>query len=333
MRIFFSFFLLVITAGYCKGQPLYNFIKIFPIPGEGGWDNLAINPVNKNLYISHGNEVSIFTGQGEPVATIPNTTGVHSIAFASEYNAGYISNGKLNTVSVFDINTNEVKAQVHTGDDPDAIIYDDGSKKILVGNGKSSSLSVISPDSNAVMATILLGGKPKMIVTDEQGRIFVNLEDKNEVVVISKRYEVIAHWPLGKGKGPTGLAINRDTHRLFVGCDKLLVVLNTIDGSIVENMAIGSGCDGVVYDPDVKEIYTANGEGTLSIIQEITADKYILVRNVPTQKGARTLVLDRQQKRIYLPTADFKTGKPDAKGKSPKPQPVAGTMRVLVYAR
>jgi len=337
MKIITSIGFLLLSALFCNAQPpTYHFLKSFPVEGEGRWDYLSINPTTGYLYVSHATQVNIFNGQGDAIGVIPNTTGVHGVAFATDYRKGYISNGKLNSVGVFDMKNNEVTEQIKTGDNPDAIIYDPFSRKIYVSNGKSNSISVIDPGKDVVVATIPVGGKPEMIVSDEMGRIFVNLEDKSEIAVIqADRNEVIAHWPLGKGQEPTGLAIDNKGHRLFAGCDKMLVVVNAMDGKIVDNITIGAGCDGVAYDPNVREIYTSNGaDATLSIIKEVTPDKYMLLKNVPTQKGAKTLALDPAQQRIYMTTADFKPVKPATNGGKPgRPEIVEGTVRVLIYTR
>lgn len=323
----------VMTALHGYGQPLYNFNKIFPVPGEGGWNYLNINPVTNTLYIAHGNQVDIFTGQGEAVGNILNTAGVNGIAFASDFSKGYTSNGKANTVSVFDINTNEIKTQIAVGENPNAIVYDAYSKRILVANDKGNSLSIIDPVADTVLATVALGGQPAMMVTDETGKIFVTIRDKNAVAVLDKRNAVVANWTLGKGKMPRGLAIDNDMRRLFVACNKSLVVVNTMDGNVVTSIAIGADCGGVAFDPMYKEIYTANGDGTLSMILELTQDMYRLIKNIPTQKGAHTLVLDQQQKRIYLPTGDFKPAGKPVNGKPAKQEIREGTVRILVYNR
>ncbi|MBA3828572.1 MAG: YncE family protein [Taibaiella sp.] len=309
----------------------YKVVNTLHIQSAGKWDYVAINPVSSNVYLSHGTQVNVLNSKGDSVGIINNTTGVHGIAFAPAYRKGFTSNGRINTVTVFDIKTNEVSAQVKTGENPDAIMYDPYSKKIVVCNGRSKDLTIIDPSNNAVVATIALGGKPETAVSDEKGKIYVDIEDKNEIVVVDiKTMKAVSRWSVGKGDEPAGLAIDLHTHRLFAGCgNKLLVVVNADNGKIVDNITIGDGCDGVAFDPALKHIYASNGEGTLSLIKEISPDKYLLIENIPTKKGARTLAVDPKTHHIYLPTADFK---PLVAGEK-RPDMVPGTFQVLVVGK
>jgi YVTN family beta-propeller protein len=323
------FFLSSFNALFCLSQEKhdYNVVRSFPVNGIGGWDYIAIN--DSKLYVSHGTQVNIIDeNSGDSVALIPNTKGVHGIAFNKSLNKGYTSNGGLNNVSVFDLNTNKVSAQIQTGENPDAILYEPFSKTIITCNGRSNNLTVIDPVNEKVIATIAVGGKPETAVTDEQGKLFVNIEDKNEIVEIDLRnFKVKQHWPLQGGEEPTGLAIDKDTKRLFAGCDKKLVVLNAENGSVVATLPIGEGCDGVAFSDHQKIIFTSNGEGTMTAIKENTNDKYVVLGNYITKKGARTIALDQKTATLYLPTADFD---PVAKMPNGRAAIVPGSFRVLV---
>jgi YVTN family beta-propeller protein len=313
----------------CFAQPKhdYNVVKTFHITSSGGWDYIAVH--NKKLYVSHGTQVNILDeNSGDSISFIPNTTGVHGIAFNDALNKGYTSNGRLNNVTVFDLNTNQVTGQIATGENPDAILYEPFSKTIITCNGRSNSLSVIDPVNEKVIATISVGGKPETAVTDEKGKLFVNIEDKNEIVEVDlKDFSVKQHWPLGGAEGPTGLAIDKSTKRLFAGCDKKLVVLNADNGNVIATIPIGDGCDGVAFNNQSKTVFTSNGEGTLSAILESTGDKYTSLGNFKTKRGARTITLDEKSNTIFLPTAEFD---PVAKGPNGRPLMVPGTFQVLV---
>lgn len=195
-------------------------LKSFHIKSDGGWDYLALSPVNNNLYISHGTQINILDrSTGDSVGIIRNTNGVHGIAFAPEYKKGFVSNGKLNNVFVFDIKTNKILDSIKTGINPDFIFYDSYSKNVFVGNGKSGNSTVIDPATNKVKATINLDGKPEAIVSDGDGQIYVVLEDKNEIAVIStKTMNVNKRFTVAPGVEPGGLAIDNKTHHLFAGC-------------------------------------------------------------------------------------------------------------------
>jgi YVTN family beta-propeller protein len=315
----------------------FHLIKTFHILSAGGWDYLAIGPGNDRLYLSHGTQVNILDkNTGDSVGIIENTTGVHGIAFDKVNGKGFTSNGRLNNVTVFDLKTNAVITQIATGENPDAILYEPFSKKIITCNGRSKDLTVIDPVTNKVIATIPVGGKPETAVTNENGRLYVNIEDKNEIAEVDiKTFTVIARWPIAPGEEPTGLAFDKKTNRLFAGCgNKFLVVVNAATGAIVDKLSIGDGCDGVAFDEDTKNIFTSNGEGTLSVFHERSADKFEPVATIVTKRGARTITLDRQTHLVYLPTAEFET-QPEQPANVPKARPkmIPGTFQVLVIGQ
>ena len=284
------------------------------------------------MYVSHGTQVNVLNKKtGDSVGVIENTTGVHGIAFDVANKKGFTSNGRINTVTVFDMNNNKILAQIATGQNPDAIMYEPFSKKIITCNGRSKNLTIIDPLQNKVTDSVDVGGKPETAVTDGMGKIFVNIEDKNEIVVVDTyTFKVINHWSIAPGEAPTGLAIDRTTKRLFAGCEKLLVVIDATNGSVVDKIIIGDGCDGVAFDAATKTIYTANGEGTITVIHEENAAKFSVVENAVTKKGARTITLDNQTHLLYLPTADFEAADPNQKG---RPKMKAGSFQVLVVGK
>ncbi|MEP7107035.1 MAG: YncE family protein [Ferruginibacter sp.] len=323
---------LTATIGKAQQQKGHHIISTFHIASPGGWDYLVTGPVNDWLYVSHGTQVNILNKKtGDSVGVIENTTGVHGIAFDVSNGKGYTSNGRINTVTVFDMNNNKVLAQIATGQNPDAILYEPFSKKIITCNGRSKNLSIIDPIQNKVVDSVDVGGKPETAVSDGAGKLFVNNEDKNEIVVVdTKTFKVLNHWSIAPGEGPTGLSIDKETKRLFAGCDKLLMVIDANNGKIVDKLPIGDGCDGTAFDPATKNIFTSNGEGTLTVIHEDGDDKFTVVENVVTKRGARTIALDIATHLIYLPTAEFE---PMAAGEKGRPKMKAGTFQVLVVGK
>ncbi len=309
-----------------------HVINTFHIASPGGWDYPEVGPVHDWLYVSHGTQVNIINKKtGDSVGVIENTTGVHGIAFDVSNGKGFTSNGRLNTVTVFDLSTNKVLAHIATGQNPDAIFYETFSKKIITCNGRSKNLTIIDPANNKALDSVGVGGKPETAVSDGAGKLFVNIEDKNEIVVIdTKTFKVLNHWNIAPGEAPTGLSIDNETKRLFAGCEKLLMVIDATNGKVVDKLPIGDGCDGVAFDPATKNIFTSNGEGTLTVIHEDNADKFTVVENVVTKKGARTLALDKATHLIYLPTAEFE---PMAAGEKERPKMKAGTFQVLVVGK
>ena len=314
-------------------QKDFHILKTFYIESAGGWDYIAIGLGNNRLYVSHSTQVNILDlASGDSIGVIENTTGVHGIAFDKSQNKGFTSNGRLNNVTVFDLNTNAVITQIPTGANPDAIMYEPFTKKIITCNGRSKNLSIIDPVANKLLDSIDVGGKPETAVSNGAGKLYVNIEDKNEIVMVDlKTWSVEAHWSLAPAEEPTGLAFDKITNRLFAGCgNKLLAIVDAENGKVIETVPIGDGCDGAGFDASTKNIFTSNGEGTLSVYHEKAADKFESVANVATKRGARTIVVDQQTHLIYLPTAEFEPMDPGQKG---RPKMIPGTFQVLVIGQ
>jgi YVTN family beta-propeller protein len=327
-NIFFSI-LAIISLSACAQNADYKIVRTYPIQSPGGWDYLSIN--DDRLYVSHGTQVNILNkNTGDSVGFIPNTNGVHGIAFDKQLGRGYISNGRSNNVTVFDLKTNEVLTQIATGENPDAINYEPFTKHIITCNGRSKNLSVIDPKTNTVVATIDVGGKPEAAVSDGNGKFFVNIEDKNEIVAVDlKNNTILQHFLLSPGEGPTGLAYDKITKRLFTGCEKLLVVVNAENGKIVTTLPIGDGCDGVAFDPKNKLVYTSNGSGSLTVIKENSADQFSVVGDFPTKPGARTIALDESNSTIFMPTSEFEA----TAGANGRRRSIPGTFQVIVVKK
>jgi len=322
--------ILCLSALTGKTQPpgQFHLSKTYKIGSPGGWDYIAVSPDHK-LYVSHGTQVNILDQKtGDSVGVIPNTPGVHGIAFVGSLGKGYTSNGRANNVTVFDLKTAAVLQQIATGQNPDAIMYEPFSKRIITCNGRSHDLTVIDPATGQVTATIALSGKPETAVSDNTGKLFVNIEDKNIISVVDMRSNtVIASWPLS-AEGPTGLAIDVKTHRLFAGCDKQLVVVDAVSGAVVTKLPIGDGCDGVGFDDGLGLVFASCGEGKLTIVKELDGSSFRLIDNVPTKRSARTLAVDATLHAVYLPAAD--TEKTTA---GERPRTIPGTFQVLVVNR
>lgn len=308
----------------------YKVVKTFHIMSGGGWDYIAVN--NNKIYSSHGTQVNILDeNTGDSIGVIANTTGVHGIAFDNELGRGYTSNGRLNNVTVFDLKTNAVITQIPTGANPDAIMYEPFTKKIITNNGRSNNLSIIDPEKNVVVDSVALGGKPEEAVSDGKGILFVNLEDKSEIAVVNlKTFQVVARWPLAPGEGPSGLAIDKATHRLFSSCSdsKLLVVIDATNGKIIDKLPIGEGCDGAAFDETNKIIFAPNGrDATISAYKEEDGNKFTSLGNITTKPGARTITIDNNTGALFLPTAEFQPA--DPQNPNARRAMVPGTFQVL----
>jgi DNA-binding beta-propeller fold protein YncE len=309
----------------------YQVRRHINVGGRGGWDYLTA--YDGKLYIAHDSLVNVVDeSSGNAVAIIPGTTGAHGIAFAPEAGKGFITAGKIRSVIVFDLKTNEETGRVKTAVGPDAIMYDSFSKRIFVCCGRANEATIIDPITERVTDSIALGGKPEEPTSDGAGNIYVNIEDKNEVVHIDAgTFKIIDRWKIGKGDGPSGLAMDRANKRLFIGCDKLTVIISSTDGKLVAEIPTGEGVDGIAFDPSTNCIFSPNGkDGTLTIIHEDTPDKYSVVKTLPTKEGARTITLDVKSHHLYLPTADFgETPPKTADNQHPRPKILPDTFQIL----
>jgi YVTN family beta-propeller protein len=320
-----------------KSPAGYHVVKQFKLGGEGGWDYLTFDAKGNRLFISRSTHVMVVDAEnGKVLGDIPDTQGVHGIALVEDLNKGYTSNGRASTVTVFDLKTLKVLKQIPVGKNPDAIIYDPASKRVFTMNGASDDATAIDAQTDTVAGTIPLEGKPEFAVSDERGRVFVNLEDKSAVVEFDpSKLAVLARWPIAPGEEPSGLAIDRKHARLFsTGANKTLVVLDASTGKVVTTLPIGGNVDGAMFDPEAGLAFSSNGDGTLTVIREDSPDKFTVVENVKTQRGARTLALDAKTHRVYLVTAEF--GPPPAPTpERPRPRPsiVPGSFTLLVVGR
>ncbi len=316
----------ILALSLCAGAQTKSNYKVsgkFSLEGDGGWDYITADDSTGRLFVSHGTIVQVVDAKsGKTIATIPDLKGVHGIALAPEFNKGFITNGKDSTVTVFDLKTYATLAKVKvTGANPDAILYDPFSKKLFIYNGRTSNATVMDAGSNKVVETIPLDGKPEFSVSDGKGKVYVNIEDKSEISMInSTTLKVEQTWSIKPGEEPSGLALDNTTHRLFSVTDKLMVILDAQTGKVVTTLPIGERVDGVAFDPGVKRAYSSNGDGTMTVVQEGDANSFKVMENVVTQKGARTICVDKKTHHLYLPTAEF--GETPAKtNDNPHPRP------------
>lgn len=300
---------LLSTSKQLIAQPGYKVINQIHLEGDGGWDYLSVDESAGRLYVSHSSMALVVDLKtGKQLGKISDTNGIHGIAVAPSLNKGFTSNGRDSSVTVFDLKTLKVTGKIKvTGENPDAILYDSFSQKLFTFNGGSSSATVIDPKQNKVIGTIKLDGKPEFPASDGKGKIYVNIEDKSEISIVNvNTLKVEKTWSVAPGEEPSGLALDNETHRLFSVCsNKLMVVSDAEAGKVVTTLPIGDGCDGVAFDPSLKRAYSSNGEGTITVVQEESNDKFKVVETIVSQKGARTIAVDKTTHHLYLPTAEF----------------------------
>ncbi len=319
--------------------PGYKLTSTMKLGGEGRWDYVTLDAAGKFLYVTrttHTMVVDVATGKTRH--DIAGQERSHGVALVPAAGRGFISDGKAGAVLVFDLNSGAALGKVAAADDADSIIYDPASNRVLVFCGDAHRMVAIAPDvdpkGGKASATVDLGGSPEFAVADGLGKVFVNIADKDEVAVVdTKQMKVIARWPTGPGQRPTGMSMDRASRRLFVGCrNNKLVVMNADDGKIVADFPIGAFVDATAFKDAL--VFASCGDGTLTIVREVSADNFELAETVKTELGARTMAVDGHGGTVYLPTADLTIPTAAGVGSThPRPIPVAGTFRILVVTR
>jgi len=310
----------------------YHVAQTIPVSGDGFWDYLSVDSAARRLYISHGTHVAVMdTDTYTVVGDIPDTQGVHGVAVAADLGRGFTSNGGTNTVTIFDLKTLKTLGTAATGKGTDAIIYDPASKRVFTFNGQAGSSTVIDAASGAVVGTIELGGRPEFAVADGNGHVYNNLEDKSiELEIDSRTLKITNQWPLAPCDSPSGVAMDREHRRLFVGChNRMMAVVNADTGKVVATVPIGQGVDANRFDPGPQLAFSSNGDGTLTVVHEDSPDKYTVIDNVPTKRGARTMALDLKTHNIFLATAEL--GPPANGQRWPSVKP--GTFVILLVSK
>jgi DNA-binding beta-propeller fold protein YncE len=319
----------------------YHFIAKIDIGGEGGWDYASIDPVARRLYVTHATKVVVIDlDTNTVVGEVTDTPGVHGFAIAADLRLGFSSNGRENKASIVDLKTLTTKMKVDTGANPDAILYVPGVQEVYTFNGFGKSATVFDAKTGKVIATIPLPGKPEFALVDlKAGRIYNNIEDTSEVVVIDvKTHEVVAKWPIAPGEEASGMAMDLENHRLFLGAsNNLMVMMDSTTGKVLTTVPIGPGVDANVFDPATKLAFAScGGDGTVTIAHEDSPDELTVVQKLATARGSRTMTLDPKTHNIYLAAMDYESptepsAQPAPGQRPPRPKPVPNSFKVLVY--
>jgi DNA-binding beta-propeller fold protein YncE len=324
--------ILMLTAVGFAQSGQYRVTKTISIPGDEGWDYVSVDSAARRVYISHGSHVVVLDADSyKVVGDIPDTLGVHGIAIAADLERGFTSNGRANTVTIFDLKTLKTLGTVKTVPNPDAIVYESASKRIFAMDGHSQATTAINAADGTIAGTLALGGRPEFAVADGKGSIYVNIEDKSELVQFDAKTLTLLHrWPMAPCEEPSGLAADWKSQRLFAGCgNKLMAVINADNGKVVATVPIGDGVDANGFDPETSFAFASTGDGNLTVAHEDGPDKYTVVATVPTKKSARTMGLDLNTHHIFLPAAEFDPPAPGERRGKMKP----GSFVVLVVSR
>jgi DNA-binding beta-propeller fold protein YncE len=308
----------------------YRLLKKFPLPGEGSWDYLTLDVASRRLYVSHGAQIHVLDADsGEALGSIP-AKGSHGVALATEFGRGFITNGSADNVTIFDLKTLKPVGEVATGKKPDAIAFDDATKRVFANNGDSASSTVIDAADGKVLGTVDLGGGPEASAADGRGMVYTNLEDKSEMVKIDARtMKVVARWKLAPCEQPSALAMDRTNRRLFAGCrNHVMAVVDADSGKVVANVPIGDHVDAAVFEVETKQVFLSNGDGTVNVFHEDSPDKVSAVETIQTYAGAKTMALDPKTHRLFLSAAE-RVETEGKKGGTVKP----GSFGVLVVGK
>jgi YVTN family beta-propeller protein len=299
----------VAIAGIAGAQQTtagYHVTQRIPVGGEGGWDYIAVDTARARLFIARSDRIMVVDQpSGKVLGEITGLNRGHGVAFDYATNHGFATSGADSTVTMFDLGTLAVLKRTIAAVDDDAVLYDPVSKHVFTMNGDANSVSVIDPATGDRVGDIPLGGKPEFGVSDRAGKLFVNLEDKGEVVELDPvAAKVTRRWSIAPCEEPSGLAIDVAHQRLFSVCgNKLLAVSDAANGKLITTLPIGAGVDAAAYDPATGDVFASNGEGTMTVIHQDTPDKYRVVATVQTMPGARTMALDPKSHRLYTVSA------------------------------
>lgn len=316
-------------------QSEWTVTKTLHVGGEGGWDYLTVDPQTHRLYVPRSTHTVVIDSEsGKTIADIPGQKRAHGVAIVSQAGRGFISDGGGDgAVVIFDLKTNAVLGVIAAQPDADGIIFDPASGRVLVVSGDKGVLMSLRPDidpkTGQLDPPIELGGKPEFLAADGNGKVYINLVDKNEVVVVDlKTRKVTARWPVAPGGAPVGMSMDTKKRLLFIGCRKpqKLIVMSANDGKILADLPIGAGVDATKIDGGLA--FASCADGSLAVASETSPGKFEIVQTVKTPQGARTMGVDSTTHMIYLPTSEFEEATP---GTRPRSKP--GTFMIVVVAR
>jgi hypothetical protein len=294
----------------------------YNIGGDGGTDYVTAEPGTGRVFVSRSTHVMLVDGAtGKVLGDIPDTPRMHGVALAAKWNHGFTTNAGDSTVTMFDLKTLAPlkRIKVPTGG-LDGVMYDEFADRIILTNHSRPIGTAVALDANSgdiVGTAELEDNAPEGAASDGKGRIFVNNESKNTIQVLDdKTMNVLASWPLAPCDGPTGIAYDRASNRIFAGCSKTSVVVDATSGRVVATIANGDGVDALGWDPVEKLIYIPAGrDGNVTVVHQDAPDKYTVVATVPTVRGAKTITVDPVRHVAYLFQPEY----------GPAPAPAAGT--------
>jgi len=303
-------------------------VEKFDIKGDGGTDYVAVEAATGRVFVSRATHMMVVEGAtGRVLGDIPDTPRVHGAGIATKAGHGFTTNGGDQTVTMFDLKTLGVIKKITVGPGLDGIMFDEPDNKIILTNHSTpGTLTALDPATGDIVATVELeDNAPEGAAADGKGHIFVNNERKNTIQVIDvKTWKAVASWPLTPCEGPTGIAYDKATNRIFSGCNRTSVVVDPDTGKVVATIPNGTRVDALGWDPSRKLIYVPNGgEGNVTVVHQDGPDKYSVVDTVTTFRGAKTICVDPNTHNVYLFQPEFGPAPPPP-ANAPPPEPGRG---------
>jgi YVTN family beta-propeller protein len=328
--------LAVCTASYAEGPPPYHIAKTVALGSPDRWDYLVFDGASRRLYVSHGDRVTVLDGrEGTILGNIEGMPGgTHGIGIVTSAGKGYTDDGKAGEAVAFDLATLKVQKRIKAQDDADGIAFDKSSGHVFVVDGDSKVLTAIDPKTDTVVATVNAGGGLEYAVSGENGKLYVDGAENKEIVRINTATNAVdAHWPIPGCTNPHGLAIDVAAHRLFASCvNAVMTVVNAETGAVVATLPIGQGTDGAAFDPKRKLAFSSNNDGTISVIREVTPQKFESLGSIPTAVTGKNMTIDPATGRLYVAVADIDPKAPvpvTPSGRPGRPKPLPGTLKIL----
>jgi DNA-binding beta-propeller fold protein YncE len=303
-----------------------------PLPGEGRGDYLTVDNDTRRLYVTHSSAVHILDLDTlRPTGTVAGLKAAHGVALAGGH--GFVSDGDQNGVVEFDPATGKVIKLIPTGKKPDSILHDAASGMVWAFNGDSSEISVIDPAKGVVVKTIKLPNAPEFAQTDNRGKIWVNMEEGNDIAVLDARTMTLTGTiPLPGCDGPAPLFFDAGNRVLFSGCgNKVMTVTDADSGKVLATVPVGGDPDGITYDPVRKRVYVANRDGGWTIVDQVDKTHYVVNQTLKIDEYAKTVALDPKTHRVFSSTADL-VWPPAVPGKKHLPNAKSGTFRLMVVS-
>lgn len=323
--------LLAMSAARALAGPAYTLSKSTLLGMPDRWDYVVFSHDTGRVYVAHGDKVAVIDAKtGHLAGQVDGIAGgTHGSAISAATGQGFTDDGRNGLAIAYDLKTLKITRRIPAAMDADAIAFDRASGHVFVIAGNSASITVIDPRSDAVAGTIRVGEKMEYGAGDGNGAVFVAGEEKRDLLKIDARTNtIVARWPTPDCASPHGLAIDAEHHRAFMGCvNSMMMVVDTTSGAVVAKLPIGRGNDAVAYDPERKRVFSSNGlDGTISVYQEVTPDKYEALDTLTTAVSGRTMDVDPETGRLFVAASDVDP--PATPGGRPRPK--AGTLRLMM---